>query len=331
MGRKKTVTLDDVAQAAGVSRMAVSVALNPGRSGTRVSANTKARIEDVAAQLGYRGNAVARMLRTQRTNTIGFLLGHNSTSLLSPFTHVVAAGIQEASEACGMDLLLLRGQDSRNVDDVKSGKVDGLILNVFPGHPILQIPKDQLHFAVVSLGDPYPGMASVFADDVRVGQIGAEHLYQRGHRHVWARSDQNGRPSARTRVESFMQTAQALGMKVEFYPAEHDERLSEAEFEMLSRPRSARPTAAFCWADGSATTLMWVMGQRGWEFPRDMAVVCVDGLEHAMRFNPQVTAIRIPWDAVARKAVDLIMTQLDQQLIEDHIRFPVELIQGAST
>ena len=63
-------TISDVARAAGVSKAAVSFAFN---SPDRLSTETVARIRDVATELGYRPDPVARMLAQRRTMTVGIL------------------------------------------------------------------------------------------------------------------------------------------------------------------------------------------------------------------------------------------------------------------
>ncbi len=71
MERSSTPTLQDVAREAGVSAMTVSAVLNGARSGTRVSAATRVRIEEAAARLAYRPNAAARGLSKRRMDTLG--------------------------------------------------------------------------------------------------------------------------------------------------------------------------------------------------------------------------------------------------------------------
>src|SRR5579875_3451633 len=71
MRRGNAATLQDVAREAGVAAMTVSVVMNGARSATRVSDATRARIQEAAARLRYRPNAVARGLSRRRMDTIG--------------------------------------------------------------------------------------------------------------------------------------------------------------------------------------------------------------------------------------------------------------------
>ena len=86
----------DVARAAGVSKTAVSFAFN---SPDRLSAETTERIRQVALQLGYRPNPVARMLTQRQTMTIGVLTPQALSVIFgNPFFGVFSEGVALAAE-----------------------------------------------------------------------------------------------------------------------------------------------------------------------------------------------------------------------------------------
>ncbi|MEU6239494.1 LacI family DNA-binding transcriptional regulator, partial [Kitasatospora sp. NPDC047058] len=98
----RSVTLIDVARAAGVSKSTVSNAL--GGSG-RVSETTRERIQDVARELGYRPNTAARSLRRSSTGAIGLHLPRTATRL--DYYMRLAFGAVERAREDGLDLVLL--------------------------------------------------------------------------------------------------------------------------------------------------------------------------------------------------------------------------------
>ena len=98
----RRVTIADVAEAAGVSKTAVSFAFNnPGR----LNADTASRIIEIAETLGYRPDPVARMLTQRRTGTIGLLTPQALASIFSnPFFGMFSAGVAAVAEEAGYGL-----------------------------------------------------------------------------------------------------------------------------------------------------------------------------------------------------------------------------------
>jgi LacI family transcriptional regulator len=85
-------TLTDVARAAGVGTTTVSRVINGGE---RVSQETLARVQAVIEKLGYQPNQAARILKGERTKTIGLIV----PSIADSFFSVVAEAVQEAARA----------------------------------------------------------------------------------------------------------------------------------------------------------------------------------------------------------------------------------------
>ncbi|ATY96715.1 LacI family DNA-binding transcriptional regulator [Streptomyces cavourensis] len=98
----RTVTLLDVARAAGVSKSTVSDAL---QGSGRVAAATRDRVRAVAEELGYRPNSAARRLRRSSTGAIGLHLPRTATRL--DYYMNLAFGAVERAQEEGFDVMLL--------------------------------------------------------------------------------------------------------------------------------------------------------------------------------------------------------------------------------
>src|SRR5580700_11129467 len=104
----RAATLQDVADRAGVSRCTASSIINGSRSGTRTSAATRERVRQAALELSYRPNAVARSLRHQSTQTIGFYNGYGYVDARNPFLSDLIAGMHYQCDHADYDLLIHR-------------------------------------------------------------------------------------------------------------------------------------------------------------------------------------------------------------------------------
>jgi len=84
------ITIKDIAKRAGVSHSTVSRAL---RVNHLVASETAKRIRQVAQDMGYRPSAVARSLKTNRTQVLGVIV----SSISDPFFGEILNGIEEAA------------------------------------------------------------------------------------------------------------------------------------------------------------------------------------------------------------------------------------------
>ena len=117
----------DVAKAAGVSRTTVSFVLN-NRDGARIPPQTRERVQQVAAELGYRPHGGARALASRRSSLIGLV----SEIVTSPFAAATIRGIQDSVRAAGYTLFIVPTSTEATVDGeafetLLKSRVEGII------------------------------------------------------------------------------------------------------------------------------------------------------------------------------------------------------------
>ena len=127
-GREKRVTIDQVAQQAGVSKTTVSRYLN-GRYDA-LSDETRERIGLVIDRLHYRPNRMAQSLKAQNSRLLGCLV----SDISSPFSALIVKGINSVCLSAGYQLLLVDSGDDPErertaIRDLLENQVDGLIVN----------------------------------------------------------------------------------------------------------------------------------------------------------------------------------------------------------
>src|SRR5690554_4032607 len=115
--RKRRITLQAVADLARVNRVTAAVALGSSpNGGTRVSERTRERVLAAAQQLGYAPNAIARALRGERTNIIGYYAGYEPLDAHVPFTAAILQGLQQSCRKNHQDLMIF-GSFARDTVD----------------------------------------------------------------------------------------------------------------------------------------------------------------------------------------------------------------------
>jgi LacI family transcriptional regulator/LacI family purine nucleotide synthesis repressor len=331
--KKRRVTLQAVAERAGVNRVTAAVALGKSpQGGTRVSQATRLRVQEAAQELGYAPNAIAQALRGERTNIVGYYAGYEALDAHSPFTAAIMQGLQRSCRNYNQDLLIFGSFIRDTVDSIyatlTSGKIDGLILLPTPRSPVMDRLFDS-HLPVVAVANSHPNAPSVIVDDADGSRMLAEYLAQQGHRHILYRGQAELRTSSINRQAAFCTTAKELGLEVTLTregPVHHE--LTAEEMAILQRPAHLRPTAAVCWMDISAYVLLDYCEEIGLAVPDELAIAGFDGVPLNIAPKRVLTTIRAPWADVAAQAVEYLQWLLAGKEVPAQTVFPVRFSAG---
>ena len=332
----KPATIKDVAASVGVSSSTVSAVLghSPSRH-VRVSEPTRLRIQEAAQRMRYQPNHAARSLRNRRTNVIGVYTAWGYLNPYVPFTAQIIGGLHQGCDAHGKDLLLHGMDRGRTAEDIHAeltgGQIDGLVLYTSAQDPLAALLAASA-LPVVALVDALPGLPGVGADDGAGSRLLAEHLASRGHRRVAYITGAPILTSVERRRLAFAEAAASLGMTVtEYAPLSQHEELSLRDLTWRDLPDAQRPTAAVCWNDQTAFSLLSVCRRLGVRVPEELAVVGFDGLAPVHEGSQELTTIRAPWVEVAHRAVDLLVDALEGQALMPETLLPVHLVSGTTT
>ena len=174
--QKSKVTIFDVAKASGVSSSAVSYALN-GKPG--VSEGTRAKVLQVAHELGWKPNGAAQALAKAKTQRIGLVLDYDPELLsVESFMMELISGLGAELEKHDYSILVRMavGEDAKLAiikDWIATGNVDGLLLvNVELGDPCVSLLEKNPDVPVLAISDAsvagnLPSLSSADADAVR--------------------------------------------------------------------------------------------------------------------------------------------------------------------
>jgi DNA-binding LacI/PurR family transcriptional regulator len=323
----RSATLQDVADRAGVSRATASSIINGGRSNTRTSPATAERIRKAAEELFYRPNTLARSLRRQTTQTIGFYNGYDYIDFRTMFMNAVLEGLHSQCDQHGCDLLihrlLARNNETAQFQEIIGGKVDGVVIYTKLNDPILAMIAER-RFPAVAIAGKHAAIPSVTADDHGGSRLVAERLAGH-HQRILYRLAAN-RMSSTSRYSAFVEEAEKLGMTViPGLSSNNFTALSKDEIDWINAPEGVRPTAIVCWSDGSAIEMYRYLRSNGLE--DQFAVIGFDGFEYP-GLPVKLTSVQVPWDQVGMTAVDTLCKILDGQRVPEHITIPVTISEG---
>ena len=201
-------TIDDVASRAGVSVTTVSHVFSGNRP---VSEKTRTRVLAIAESMGYRPNAIAASLRTNRTRTVMIVL----PDITNSFFPVLARGVQDALRPDGYHALIcntdsLEAEERAFLDEAIARRLDGV---VFSGSWMSTSDLQRLAdsgLAVVNLGDPAAGTTidNVRLDDHRAASEATDYLLSK-HVSVGFISGPAESPVAQARLRGYRDAIRA--------------------------------------------------------------------------------------------------------------------------
>jgi LacI family transcriptional regulator len=313
---QRTITINDVARAAGVSKATVSVALSSGTSPgatVRVATATRLRVRKAAEDLGYIKSGLALALSSGRTYTVGLVSQADSLSdKVSSFNAyqkdvMIAVTCACARAGLRMTTILVSKPGTTSSAEIVDGRVDGAILAT--------LQDDELCRDIFMRGFPAVTIGSGHAErrvwpDNRGGMSQAvEHLYSLGHQrilYVGYPESNFGRWTKEERRDGYRDAMLARGLTPRFDNV-------RTIREVLGESPVTRPTACVCFCDAIAIDVMRAARQCRIEVPGDLSVVGFDDGVIAQSADPRLTTVENPIDAQAETAISLLQSLWRQE------------------
>lgn len=289
------VTLEMVAEAAGVSPSTVSRILN----GTAVVSGAKREAVDRAiAKLGFVPDPIARGLAGGRTLSIGVV----TQSMDSPFYGVALRGIEDELDKVGYNALFVSGhwnaaEEARCLEVLRSRRVDGII--VLTGRlsdQALRACAKSLPVVVAGRTLKASGLFALKFDDLGGARLATEHLITLGHRRIACITGDPLHPDAVERLRGYRAALEGAGIKYEanlVEPGQFHEESGRLAMEHLLDSRQ-RFTAVFACNDQMAFGAALALHRRGLRVPDDVSLVGFDDLAGANYAIPPLSTVHQP-------------------------------------
>jgi LacI family transcriptional regulator len=303
-------TLIDVARRAGVGTTTVSRVIN---GGDRVSAKTLARVRAIIDQMGYTPNQAARILKGERTRTIGLLI----PSIADSFFASCAEAAQRIARAHdSMLVVAVSGNDPlaemENIHTLMRHRVDGLLIapansqsdslaSFLVRSPIPVVCLDR---PVIKAETP-----AVSIDNFKGARLATEHLIEHGYRHILCLGGEMTLYTIRERLRGYRHAMHAAGltpmedMSVRDYKA--------ADYAIESHLSGSEPPEAIFTLKNSITIHAFETLQRlRVAIPKTVALLGFDDFELATTLRPSISVIQQPVEDIGRTAAELLFEQL---------------------
>ncbi len=322
-GKRGRITIHDVAAAAGISISTASKALNDtGRMGLE----TRERVKRIAAEIGYRPNALARGLLSKRSFTIGLL----TNDTYGRFTLPVMAGISDALVDHGVSVFLCAIEEDPalaqiHVEAMLDKQVDGIIATGKRLDRRLPLDLSNLNVPVVyAFTEGAPGSVTFRSDDAQGAQLAVEWLAKLGRKRLVHVTGPESFFSVRERANAYRKVAG--GQQQVLFGVWSESWGHEAVAKLWSG--GERPDGIFCGNDQIARGVIDALRERGVRVPQDVSVVGFDNWEIvAAQTRPPLTTVDMELKELGRQAGLTVLALAEGRSVEPGIRkLPCRLV-----
>ncbi len=331
----RRVTILDIAKRAGVSKGAVSYALN-GRPG--VSDETRERVLAIAAELGWYPNRAARSLSAARADACGLVLARSAKALaLEPFFMEFIAGVEAELSARSSALMIQVVPDVQEEIAVYrrwwgERRVDGvLMLDLRIEDPRVD-ELVRLGLPAVVVGGPLPDRAlpAVWHDEGSAVAEVVRFLAKLGHDRIARVAGVSDFVHTAQRTEAFEAVVRELGLAGEVLATDYTPESGARATRALLAARKP-PTAIVYDSDLLAVTGLGVAQQLGFAVPGDVSIVGWDDSLISQVVHPPLTAVTRDIAAYGSAATAQLLAAIEGDALEDVEAAPGRLTTRGST
>ncbi|AFZ30953.1 transcriptional regulator, LacI family [Gloeocapsa sp. PCC 7428] len=326
---RKSIKLQDIAQAVGVSRTTVSNAFNRP---DQLSPELRDKILETAKEMGYPGpNPMARMLRTGQTGAIGLVFGE---SLPYAFNDLAAIaflrGVSRVCERVKASLLIVPTLESDAAQKtIEQATVDGFIIYNLPDDSEALVRVLDRQLPVVAVDQPsLKNVPSVGIDDRQAARKAATHLLSLHHQQIAIiamellsdlyvglvdaqRLEHCTHQITKLRLQGYRDALEEAGIdfsQVPIYECRNDENHAR-EVAMTLLQRHPRPTAILAMSDILAFGALRTAQQMSLKVPEDLSIVGFDDIPLAWQIRPRLTTVQQPLIEKGVLAAELLLSK----------------------
>ncbi len=324
---EQKVNLRELADHLGLSVATVSLVMNRSPAAKSIPHHTQARVRAAARELNYRPNVMARMLRQQRSFTIGVIVPEISEG----YAALVLSGIEDHLLQEGYFYFVVSHRHRNDLIEeyprlLQQRAVEGLILVDTLCQPGFTVPI-------------VPGVTNISLNHSKAARLALDHLKNLGHRKIAFIKGQAFSSDTEIRWKAMRAAAQELGISVDdnlTVQLDSESPTPQPGYDMVWKLLRTAPhfTALFAFNDISALGAIRALREAGKRVPEDVSVIGFDDIQSAAFQNPGLTTIRQPLREMGMTAAETLVRRISSPKNLDYPKSIVvepELIVRGST
>ncbi len=339
-----SLTLEEIAQEAGVSRSTVSRVLN---NAPHVSSRSRECVLEVTQRLNFHPNATARSLAAGRTRNIGLVMPVAVSSLFTdPYFPLLIQGITSACTTHDYSVMLWLAdveQERQIIGKIThSGMVDGVIVaSALMDDPVvLALLEDHIPFVQVGRHPTDERVSYVDVDNYSSAKEMVSYLLRLGYRRVATIAGPHNMIAGHDRRQGYQDALRVRGLILDPALIAEGDFLEEGGYvamqQLLARARqpgaNGLPNAVFVASDTMALGALRALRDAGIRVPDEMALAGYDDMPFAARTDPPLTTVRQPIHRAGAVAAETLFDLIENPGSQPRrIILPTELVIRAST
>jgi LacI family transcriptional regulator len=327
-------TLKDIAKAAGVSHATVSRVVN---NGPKVGPVLRDKIHKLIIEMGYRPNANARALVTNKSSTIGVVI----PEVADPFFATLANGIDKISRQHNMQLLISTGSlsvesEREAINLLLERRCDTIVIHSkkIADDELIELFKIHPHFILIDRFIAQIKDKCVWLDNKEGGKIAARHLLSLKHRQFACISSSYDIDDPKLRLSGFVEELSKANISLDnqnLVSAEPTLQGGEIAAQKLLASGKAF-SAIFVYNDAMAIGAISTLEDNGYSVPNDVSIIGFDDVLLARYSRPKLTTLQYPIDLMAQNAAQLALSNSQKPTTAiDKLKFIPQLIKREST
>ena len=312
--KRRNVTLQQVAQHAGVSRATASLAQ---RGSSSISAATRAKVQASMQELGYVYDRVAANLRSKVSTTVGLII----MELANPFYSELLVGIHQELDKAGKTVILGTTFDSYDIQDrllstMLENRVGGIIISAVPGSPSEPIDRiRKLGIPIVLVGRRPDGASGDYVgiDNELGGQIAVDYLIKKWHRRIAFVGGFSRLSSWQGRKKGYDTAMRLADLPIDESLIIESPATRQGGYDVIQQVINTPnpPTAIFCYNDAIAIGAMSRLRELGVVVGQDLAIIGFDDIPEATIITPRLTTVSSFPRLLGSHAARLLHTRME--------------------
>ncbi len=330
------VTIADVAEKAGVSKTTVSRILNGN-----LDHNTPETIKTVlkvVEELEYRPNALAKGLKSMKTNVIGIVL----SNFRNEFWFKVLEGVEDTCKEQGYNLMICNSDgdpklEEQYIKEFQMRQVDGIVINPTVRNQSLyeKLVANKYPMVVINRKIPSIHANNVVVDNIKGGFMAVNHLLENGRKHILAITFKHENISTwQERIEGYQEALTSHGLTENFYYILEITSLRKANQQIKKYlVDHAMIDGVFSTNNMLTLELIEALKKLDKKVPEDIGIVGYDDTIWAKHINPPLTTIRQPSYDIGKESAKLLINEIkskESPTIKDIIFQPELVVRESS-